>query len=142
MKTDETLLPALQVGEHARQELTVETKDLASAFASSNGESYPDVLSTPVVLGLMERACAVLLQPLLMDGEMTVGTQITLKHLAPTSCGILVVATAEFVRMEGRQYVFYVSVSDPAGIVATGEHARAIVMRSRIEKIAKERISS
>lgn len=142
MNDEDFAVPLLVAGQRAQQQLTVAAKDLASAFASADGESYPQVLSTPAVLGLMERACAVLLRPLLKEGEMTVGTRITLSHLAPTPCGVLVTATAEFMRTEGRQFIFSVSASDQAGPVASGEHVRAIVKRSKIEKTAKERIST
>lgn len=129
----------LQGGERASVSITVRAEHLASAHAEVEGEAYPDVLSTPSVIGLLERACAALLKPLLGNGEMSVGVRVDVAHSAPSPLGTQVTASAEFLRREGRLYFFTVTASDLAGTVVTGEHVRAIVQRSKVEQIARER---
>lgn len=130
------LLPAAAEGS-AR--MTVLPSHLASAYGDGGREAYPDVLATPAVVGLIERACAAVLQPLLQDGEMSVGVHVELTHKAPTPPGAQVLAQARYLRQDGRLFVFAVEASDEAGTVAAGQHARAIVRRADVERKAAER---
>jgi fluoroacetyl-CoA thioesterase len=58
----------------------VGTQDLASAFGNDFDEKYPDVMSTPAMLGLMERACAEIMRGELKDGQLSVGVNTQLTH--------------------------------------------------------------
>ena len=119
--------------------LMVDTSHLASSHAASDGEAYPEVLSTPAVVALLERACAGMLRPLLADGELSVGARMTVAHTAPTPVGVEVRGHAEFLRKEKRLFIFRVQAEDPAGVIASGEHARAIVSRAQVEAAARQR---
>jgi fluoroacetyl-CoA thioesterase len=118
---------------------TVTSADLASAYAQSAGERYPDVLSTPALLALIERACADVLRDAVGDGPLSVGVTTHLDHLAPTPPGVEVSATATFRDLDGSLYWFDVVASDPHGPVGKASHARAIVERSAIEARAAKR---
>lgn len=131
--------PPLPAGATHTVTLTVGPRDLASAHAAGDGEAYPDVLSTPAVVALLERACAALLRPLLAEGELSVGARMTIAHTAPTPPGMEVRGRAEFLRQEQRLFLFRVQAEDAAGVIATGEHARAIVPRARVEAAARQR---
>ena len=120
-------------------QMTVERMHLASAHGDGAQESYPDVLATPAVVALVERACAAVLQPLLGPGEMSVGVRIELAHKVPTPLGSQVVARARYLRRDRRLFVFAVEASDAGGVVATGQHARAVVRRADVEHTAHER---
>ena len=117
----------------------VAEQDLASAFGNEADEKYPDVMSTPAMLALMERACAELMRTELNEGQLSVGVNTRLTHSAPTSIGIEVSATATFKAREGNLFVFDVVANDPKGQVGSGTHARAIVERATIEKKAASR---
>ncbi|AIO39882.1 thioesterase superfamily protein [Burkholderia cenocepacia] len=117
----------------------VAAQDLASAFGNDTDEKYPDVMSTPAMLGLMERACAEIMRGELEDGQLSVGVTTQLTHSAPTPVDVQVSATASFRRREGNLFVFDVVVHDPKGEVGSGTHARAIVDRTVIEKRAASR---
>ncbi|WP_170942272.1 thioesterase family protein [Noviherbaspirillum denitrificans] len=123
----------LNSGDSARLQMLVSAPDLAAAYGDSTTESYPEVLSSPAMLGLMERACARLLAPMLGDGEMSVGARVEFTHFSPTPLGATIEAVATFDRKEGGLYWFYVVVTDGAGEVGRGKHARAIVRRHDIE---------
>jgi len=113
--------------------------DLASAFGDDSHEKYPDVMSTPAMLGLMERACAAIMRGELKDGQLSVGVTTQLTHSAPTPVGAEVIATASFRGREGNLFVFDVVAHDSKGQVGAGTHARAIVDRVAIEKKAASR---
>jgi fluoroacetyl-CoA thioesterase len=118
---------------------TVAAADLASTHAHAAGERYPDVLSTPALLALIERACAGLMHDALRDGQLSVGVTTHLSHLAPTPPGIDVSATATFRGVEGALYWFDIVAADAGGPVGTASHARAIVDRAAIEARASKR---
>ncbi|MGA9912968.1 thioesterase family protein [Paraburkholderia sp.] len=117
----------------------VGTQDLASAFGNDSDEKYPDVMSTPAMLGLMERACAEIMRGELKDGQLSVGVNTQLTHSAPTPVGAEVSATATFRAQEGNLFVFDIVAHDSKGQVGNGTHARAIVDRATIEKKAASR---
>jgi predicted thioesterase len=126
----------LNRGDSATLRMIVTVPDLAAAYGDGNAETYPEVLSSPAMLGLMERACAALLAPLLRDGEMSVGARVEFTHFSPTPLGATVEAIATFERKENGVYWFYVVVTDESGEVGKGKHARAIVQREDIENKA------
>ncbi|RQS61583.1 thioesterase [Burkholderia sp. Bp8963] len=117
----------------------VGTQDLASAYGNGTEERYPDVMSTPAMLALMERACAEIMRGELKEGQLSVGVNTQLTHSAPTPVGVEVTATATFRSMDGSLYVFDVVANDPKGQVGRGTHARAVVDRAGIEKRAASR---
>ena len=117
----------------------VGTQDLASAFGNDSDERYPDVMSTPAMLGLMERACAEIMRGELTEGQLSVGVNTQLTHSAPTPVGAEVSATATFRGQEGNLFVFDIVAHDSKGQVGSGTHARAIVDRAAIEKKAASR---
>jgi fluoroacetyl-CoA thioesterase len=126
-------------GAKATLKRLVGTSDLASAYGNDADEQYPAVMSTPAMLALMERACAEIMRSELKDGQLSVGVNTQLTHLAPTPIGVEVSASATFKSVDGNLYVFEVVANDPKGPVGRGTHARAIVERSAIEKRAASR---
>jgi fluoroacetyl-CoA thioesterase len=126
-------------GAKATLKRLVGTSDLASAYGNDADEQYPEVMSTPAMLALMERACAEIMRSELKDGQLSVGVNTQLTHSAPTPIGVEVSASATFKSVDGNLYVFEVVANDPKGPVGRGTHARAIVERSAIEKRAASR---
>ncbi|WP_250442225.1 MULTISPECIES: hotdog domain-containing protein [unclassified Caballeronia] len=118
---------------------TVTSADLASAHARDAYERYPDVLSTPALLSLIERASADVLRDAIGDGQLSVGVTTHLNHLAPTPLGAEVSATATFRDIDGALYWFDIVATDAGGPIGTASHARAIVERSAIEARAAKR---
>lgn len=131
--------PVIEVKQQTQVEALVRECDLAAHFAESTEEAYPEVWATPSMIALMERACAKLLRPLLKEGEMSVGAMVHVTHMAPTSLGSKVSATATYQGREGRLFLFNVSSSDAHGEVGRGIHSRAIVSRKEIVSSAQQR---
>lgn len=108
---------------------TVTEADTASAW----GGEFPPAASTPFVLGLAEVACHRLVAADLADGEVTVGTEATVEHLAPSRVGATLSAVARLVARDGRRMEFEIDVFDGETLAARLTHKRAVVQRARIE---------
>jgi fluoroacetyl-CoA thioesterase len=83
------------------------------------------------MIGLMENAAWRLVQPHLAEGETTVGTLVSIRHLAATPLGDTVRATAELVEIDGRRLVFRVEAHDSRQLIGEGTHERARVLLDR-----------
>jgi fluoroacetyl-CoA thioesterase len=100
---------------------------------------FPAVLPLSRVSQLMEQAAAKLMRPMLRDGESSIALSLKLTHAVtgPVSGNLRAVATKR--EGSGREIRFLVHVFDESGLVASGEHSRAIVSGRRIEGLARRR---
>lgn len=85
------------------------------------------VLSTPSMIGLMERAGIQAVQAHLPEGQTTVGFEVNVKHFAATPFGKTVTARAELLEVEGRKLRFKIEAHDEDRKVGEGTHRRAII---------------
>ena len=85
------------------------------------------VLSTPSMIGLMERAGIEAVQAHLPEGHTTVGFEVNVKHFGATPKGQKVTVSAELLEIDGRKLRFKVEAHDEAKKVGEGTHRRAIV---------------
>ncbi len=87
------------------------------------------VLSTPGMIGLMERSAAALIHPLLENGKATVGFEVHVRHVASAPEGTRCIARARLTEIiEGRKLRFEVEVSSEAGqIIGVGTHERRVI---------------
>jgi predicted thioesterase len=85
------------------------------------------VLSTPSMIGLMERAGIEAVQAHLPDGHTTVGFEVNVKHFGATPKGKQVTVSAELLEIDGRKLRFKVEAHDEDKKVGEGTHRRAIV---------------
>lgn len=94
----------------------------------------PAVLSTPNLIGLLERTARLAIAPLLEANERTVGIEIELRHIAPTPVGQTVTCTARVIHVDGREISFHLEARDAHEIIARGSHRRAVI---RVESFAR-----
>ncbi|GAC1447856.1 MAG: thioesterase [Ktedonobacterales bacterium] len=118
---------ALEVGLRGEVTLLVGEEHTAARF----GAGGVRVLATPVMIGLMENAAWTAVQSALPPGETTVGTLVSVRHLAAPRVGEQVVAQAELVEIDGRRLVFRVSAHDEHRQIGDGMHERARVLLDR-----------
>jgi fluoroacetyl-CoA thioesterase len=85
------------------------------------------VLSTPHMIGYMERTCRDTVLPLLEPGHDTVGTQVNVAHLAAAPLGMAVRFTAEVIAVDGRRIQFRVEAWDEKEKIGEGTHERAVI---------------
>jgi predicted thioesterase len=108
-------------------ELTVSDADTAIALGSGDIA----VLGTPRVVALCEEAAVSVLTGHVSSDETSVGTNISLDHLAASGIGATVAAIATVTAVEGRKVLFGVEVLEGDKVVAKGSHTRFIVNRDR-----------
>jgi len=97
-------------------------------------DGMPAVLSTPRLIGQLERTAREALQPFLESGERSVGMEIEIRHLAPTPLGANVACTARVVAAEDGNVTFHVEARDEHELIARGLHKRGVI---RVESFAR-----
>src|SRR5512137_2256726 len=107
--------------------LTVAEADLAPAHRS--GEV--PVLATPRLIALCEEATVASVAGRLGPGETTVGVRVELDHLAASSPGATVTATAILEEVAGRRLTFSVIAAEGDRLVGRGSITRTLVDRAR-----------
>jgi len=99
--------------------------------AEKAGNKGVDVLSTPMLLQLIEQAAMNCVSPLLATDEVTLGTHIELQHLAPSPVGFIVRTEVEVIAIDGPRIEFAVQVFDEREKVAEGTHERHVIDRAK-----------
>lgn len=85
------------------------------------------VLSTPMMISLMEGVCKDLVQDLLPPGFITVGYEVHVKHRAPAPIGAQVKVGCKLLDVDGRRLLFEVRVTEGERVIGDGEHRRTII---------------
>jgi fluoroacetyl-CoA thioesterase len=117
---------------------SVETRHLASAW----GSGLAAVLATPALVGFCEECARLAVEPLLPQGQQTVGTEICLRHLAATPPGMNVRIRAELTLAQGRRLSFRVQAWDEIELIAEAEHERFVIDVERFEKRVMDKSST
>ena len=113
----------IPIGTKGEQKILV-TSEVAIDFLGQEGTR---VLSTPHMIGYMERTCRDTVLPLLDTGYDTVGTQVNVWHLAASPIGFVVTFTAEVTSVKDRRLQFRVEARDEKEMIGEGTHERAII---------------
>ncbi len=90
-------------------------------------DGMPAVLSTPNLIGILERTARQTIAPFLAVDESSVGVELDLRHLAPTPLGAKVTATARVIGHSGRFVDFQLEARDQDELIVRGVHKRALV---------------
>ena len=98
-------------------------RDRTIDFMGEEGRVY----GTPYLVRDIEMTCRNLLLEHCDAGEDSVGTDVNIKHLAPTLLGMTVEIKATVTAVDGRKVVFDVSASDGVDQICTGTHGRFVV---------------
>jgi predicted thioesterase len=101
--------------------------DADTAIALGSGDV--NVLGTPRVLALAERATVAAVAGALEPGTTTVGSRVELEHLRPSPLGSTVRAEATLVGVSGRRLTFDVTVTQDGTTVARGTVRRVVVSK-------------
>ncbi|MBP0495068.1 thioesterase family protein [Roseomonas indoligenes] len=110
------------------------TEDLTAEHYGNPG--FP-VLATPALCGLAERCCIAALAPHLESGQGSVGTSLSIEHLAATPPGFTVTLRCTLQAVERSMLDFVVEATDGVDTIARITHRRAVVgmerFRQRVE---------
>jgi fluoroacetyl-CoA thioesterase len=120
----EEALGELRVGDERVDEFTVEDR-LLTDVGGTIGRS---VLSTPGMIGMMERNAAMLVFPKLPDGKATVGFEVCIKHVGAAVEGARCTVRATLREIaDGRKLRFDVEVAQDGRTLGVGTHERRVV---------------
>ncbi len=107
-------------------------RDRTIEFMGEEGRVY----GTPYLVRDIEMTCRQLLLDHGDAGEDSVGTDVSIKHLAPTLLGMAVEITATVSAVEGRKVVFEISAKDDLDLISTGTHGRFVVdVKKTVERL-------
>jgi predicted thioesterase len=107
------------------------------AIDFANG-GMPAVLSTPKLVGLIERTARESLYTFLDDNERTVGMELEIRHLAPTPLGKKVTITTRIIHMAAKLIDFQFEVRDEQELIARGLHTAVITVEGFARRVAKK----
>lgn len=89
------------------------------------------VLATPEMVRLVEQTGIQCVQPYLKPGQTTVGTVVSIKHLAATPEGMTVTIKVELTEVDRRRLAFRFEVHDELEKVGEGTHERFVIDRAQ-----------
>lgn len=98
-------------------------RDRTIGFMGEEGRVY----GTPYLVRDIEMTCRQLILDHGDAGEDSVGTDVAIKHLAPTLLGMSVEITATVAAVDGRKVTFEISAKDNLEQVCSGTHGRFVV---------------
>ena len=117
---------SLQPGLSLMRRVTVD-KERTISFMGEEGRVY----GTPWLIRDIEHTCRDLILEHADPGEDSVGTEVGVKHLAPTLPGSAVEITATVTAVEGRKVTFAVTAKDEIDTISSGSHARFVVDKAK-----------
>ena len=91
------------------------------------GSGRLDVFATPAMVAMMEEAAHTSDEPELEEGQGTVGTSMTVSHIAATPVGMEVTCESELIEVDGRKLVFEIKAMDEVGLIGEARHERFII---------------
>jgi len=112
-----------RIGETGELAIPTEAKH-AVEFA---GNGMPAVVSTPHLVGFLERTARETLAPHLEADERSVGVEIEIRHLAPTPVGQTIHCTARVIAVDGSKISFQIEARDAYEVIVRGLHKRAVI---------------
>ena len=128
----------IQPGIKGTQELLVDEKVTAKAL----GSGLLEVFSTPAMIALIEGTALQSVQPLLGEGQGTVGTKLDIVHLKATPVGMRVRCETLLTEVDRRRLVFHADVYDECELIGTGTHERFIIEDQRFLEKTYEKMQT
>jgi len=95
--------------------------------AACLGSGMIEVLSTPAMICLMEKTAQNSIQPFLSQGYITLGTEISVKHIKATLVGSYIFCESKLIKVDGKKFFFEIHAWDEKGDIAIATHTRHMV---------------
>jgi predicted thioesterase len=92
-----------------------------------NVAPHVDKFSTPSMIRLMEQASSEAVAQYLEEGQVTVGFEVNVRHLAPADIGATIIAYAEVTEIDRNRVTFKVEAYEGERKIGEGTHRRAII---------------
>jgi predicted thioesterase len=129
-------LTHLKAGLRGSAELTVREEHTAPRV----GSGKVHVLATPVMINLIEAAALEAVERLLPPGFQSLGTVLSVRHIAATPVGMRAIATAEVVKVEERTIYFRVEARDEKDLIGDGTHERVVVNVEKFDERVQRKL--
>jgi predicted thioesterase len=100
------------------------------------------VLSTPQMIGYMERVSRDLLLGMLGEGKDSVGTIVNVKHLGAAPMGTRVTFRSKLVSVDARRATFEVEAFDSREKIGEGVHERFIITVANFAEKMKAKLAA
>lgn len=130
-------MTTIQPGTIGEQVITV-TEEQTAFHLGSGGLK---VFATPAMIALMEAAAVRAIDPLLPEGQASVGAAINVRHLAATPLGEQVRARVEVTAVDGRKLTLRVQAWDEHELIGEGEHTRFVIDVARFQRRVEEKVA-
>jgi fluoroacetyl-CoA thioesterase len=127
--------PTLKPGLTAKREVTVD-QERCIGFMGKEGAVY----ATPRMVSDVEYTCRDFLLQHLDEGEDSVGTHVSIDHLAATPMGLEATVEIRIAEVDRRKVTFEFTVHDPVEQCGRGKHVRFVVEKAKTaERLAAKR---
>lgn len=111
---------------------TFETTVAECQSAIKVGSGSVNVLGTPAMIALMEKASNLLMESYFEEGETSVGTHVDVRHMRATAIGDTIKVSAKLTAVEeGRKLSFDIWAEDATGEIGRGTLKRAVINKER-----------
>ncbi len=133
-----TLKPGLR---HELKFRVPDTKTVPNLYPeSAEFQAMPEVFATGFMVGLIEWACILAVNPHLdWPTEQTVGIRVNVDHTAATPPGFEVCAKVKLIDVDGRLLVFEAELNDGVDTISKGTHERFVINAEKfIQKIQQK----
>ncbi|HZS66663.1 MAG TPA: thioesterase family protein [Burkholderiales bacterium] len=104
------------------------------------GSGAVHVLATPVMINLIEAAALDAIERLLPPGYQSLGTLLSVRHIAATPVGMRVRARATVERVDGRTVYFRVEAHDERELIGEGTHERVVVNVAKFDQRVQRKL--
>lgn len=105
-------------------------------------QAMPQVFATAFMIGLMEWACMEALQPHMDEGEISLGTNISVSHSAATPPGMEVEVKVSLLEVDGSRTKWAIVAQDEQGLIGEGTHERFSINGEKFESIVAKKTST
>lgn len=113
----------LQVGHSYKIENIVSQEDTALHFGSGGLE----ILASPALIGYMEQAAFLSLEPYLPNGYSTVGISIHLEHIGAANLGEKFECEATLTSIDEKKFVFKIESASHTRKLGIAKHIRYLI---------------
>ena len=96
-----------------------------------NVAQHVNKFGTPAMIQLMERASSEAVAPYLEEGQVSVGFEVNVRHVAPADIGATITAYAEVTDIDRNRVTFKVEAYEGDRKIGEGTHRRAIITPGR-----------
>lgn len=129
-------LAQVSIGQKGKAEIEVSEEQTAPRV----GSGRVHVLATPVMINMMEAAALDAIEHLLPEGHQSLGTHLDVGHYAATPIGMTLRASAEVIKVDGRNVTFKVEAFDDKERVGDGTHMRVVVNVERFDRRVQKKL--